>query len=386
MNQLLVSIDLADNNVVRWRVPTAIRGIDVNDSKDIVVTTSSGPVKVEVTPGNYLVEAYLPSGEMLRGSATLEAGKDAAVRLTVPRSPHEWLQSTARMAQSTRLRPASAMSLRPPSTQVDVGCQKLPNPFTALRDWLEQPRRLPPSRPSIEDNVVSRFDISQSTAGAPGKGILVAAFTSSTSSAVALPLDWRKSDFSGDAPFEVVVNKQTGTITTTIQDQQFAPLLGYLSNGESELAARALDETALDILAGKRENPYAAAAGGYVLLHRALQGHEAHLPWREWVGNLNNWFPELPDGWIIRGTLLLNNLRMPNDPPDTDKAALDCFRQVPSRGVPLFADGVRLMMDGLMALSGSVQPPDPALAWVRRLSLCIDRHEPFTTVRIEQTP
>src|SRR5438309_8031437 len=109
MNQLLVSIDSPEGMAVRWRVPTTIRAVegDVDVVRDILVTTGTPPIGVTVPPGNYVVEAYLPSGEMLRQGAAIQSGKDAAVRLMMAPSPHEWLRTAARITQGNRFRTTS---------------------------------------------------------------------------------------------------------------------------------------------------------------------------------------------------------------------------------------------------------------------------------------
>src|SRR2546427_3509155 len=163
-----------------------------------------------------------------------------------------------------------------------------------------------------------------------------------------------------ESAFEIVVNKSTGTITTTVQDEDFAPVLGYLADGQTALASRALNEQAVELLANKLLNPFGAAAGGYVLLQRALQKTEIETSWRIWIRNLTNWFPTLPDGFVIRGTLLLHNLRAQGDPDiDSSQAAEECFHRAVQLGVPLFSSGVRLLLDGLLALKGSTPAPDP---------------------------
>src|SRR2546427_8994391 len=137
MNQLLVSIDSPEGMAVRWRVPTTIRAVegDVDVVRDILVSTGTPPVPVTVPPGNYVVEAYLPSGEMLRRSAAIESGKDAAVRLLMTPSPHEWLQSSARIATGNRLRSFSKITSGI-ALSVQSGAEAAKNPFISPRTWL----------------------------------------------------------------------------------------------------------------------------------------------------------------------------------------------------------------------------------------------------------
>jgi hypothetical protein len=269
---------------------------------------------------------------------------------------------------------------------------RVPNIFSVLRVWLDDPIRIQvqlpilphPLLPSYSDLFVERFDFGPQgpfTGGPLGSGILFISRHFTTSYAVALPFGWVTADGPGEAVFEVVVNQSTGAITTVVQDQRFAPVLGYLADGQTGLAARVLDTQAMELLAEKLMNPFAAAAGGYVLVQRALAGAETSPRWRNWIRNLANWFPALPDGWILRGTLLLNGLLADGDgESDSSGAARECFRRAITLGVPLFAGGARLLLTGIMALGED----DAAIAWVRRLSLHVEPHQAFTTLRVDE--
>jgi hypothetical protein len=392
MNQLHVSIDSPDGQAVGWRVPATIRAIDGDIVQNILVTTGTTPVAVSLSPGSYIVEAYLPSGEMLRRSAAISPGQDATVRLLMAPSPHEWLATSARMTNANRYRTTDQLFTSPTTA---AGADFVPNPFIALQGWLEQPRSTFGAMPSVSDNALARFDFSSASfrVGPPPLGVppsmngfVFTALKDALLSAVALPLGWMNANLTESA-YEIVFNKSTGTTTVIVQDPDFAPVLGYLADGQTTLASRALNEQAVELLANKLQNPFGAAAGGYVLLQRALQNSaDNDTSWRSWIRNLTQWFPLLPDGFVIRGTLLLHNLRTYGDPDiDSSQAAKECFLRSVQLGVPLFSIGVRLLLDGLLALGGVAGAPDPNLTWVRRLSMFVDPREAFTTLRIGQT-
>jgi len=392
MSDLLISINALDGTTSQWLVPTTVRRLDGDIVKQIDVTTNAGPERVSVGSGTYLAEAYLPSGELLRGSTTVGDTGETSIRLLLSPSPHEWLQTSARMTSTVRLtsRPAMPAAVDfPPGARTRAA--RVPHIFSALRVWLEDPRNvqlrspiLPqPLVPSYSDMLVERFDFGPPgafTGGPVGSGILFISRHFTTWYAVALPFGWVTIDNLGEAHFEVVINRSTGAITTVVQDQRFGPVLGYLADGQSALAARVLDRQAMELLAEKLMNPFAAAAGGYVLVQRALAGIETSPQWRNWIRNLSNWFPTLPDGWILRGTLLLNGLLANDAADDSSSAAHECFRRAITLGVPLFAGGVRLLLTGMMTLAED----DAAIAWVRRLSLHVEPHQPFTTLRVEE--
>ncbi len=88
-------------------------------------------------------------------------------------------------------------------------------------------------------------------------------------------------------------------------------MIGFLASGDVKTAARIngeLEETAKSLLYKKLINPYAAAAGGYVLLANSASARRP--AWHGWVENLSDWFPWLPDGPIIRGALHLQREEM----------------------------------------------------------------------------
>src|SRR5262249_32963916 len=153
-------------------------------------------------------------------------------------------------------------------------------------------------------------------------------------------------------------------------------VLGYLATGQSELAARALNDQALEMLSDKVTNPFAAAAGGYVLLQQALRGDEPVKRWRGWIRNLADWFKDFPDGACLRRPLPLHKLGADNDTATPE----ECFRRAADLGAPLFAAGVGLLLDGMFACLRD----DPRMAFVRRLATHVVRSEPFTTLRTDK--
>src|SRR2546423_15128052 len=89
-----------------------------------------------------------------------------------------------------------------------------------------------------------------------------------------------------------------------------------------------------ELLEDKQQDPIAAAVGGYALLRfSALE--RLH----DWTANLHSWFEWLPDGAAIRGEHLA---RM-----GQHDEALDAFLTLPSRGLPLFSDGLAYAVNRL---------------------------------------
>jgi hypothetical protein len=107
-------------------------------------------------------------------------------------------------------------------------------------------------------------------------------------------------------------------------------LLQYTGAGLSTTAARAtqaMAESAEQLLARKDADPVGAAVGAYAIL-RVGAIEQLH----DWTSNLRAWFPWLPDGAAICGEHLARQGRFED--------AFDAFLEVPTRGLPLFSDGL----------------------------------------------
>lgn len=116
-------------------------------------------------------------------------------------------------------------------------------------------------------------------------------------------------------------------------------ILGYLQRGDLYSAEAMVQwvEEAEGLLEDKRSDPYAAAVGGYLLLR--LQRFDAM---HDWCRNLADWFPFLPDGCAIWASQLIAQ-RRPGSEADIRRYLL----QAASRGLPVFTEGLRLLLDGL---------------------------------------
>lgn len=114
-------------------------------------------------------------------------------------------------------------------------------------------------------------------------------------------------------------------------------LLRYQEQSLFEQAVTATQSPAMnaeELLRGKASEPIAAAVGAYALLR--LGSLELLHDWTE---NLMNMFEWLPDGVALRGEHLARL-------GDHD-AALDVFLGLPSRGLPLFSEGLSYVTNRL---------------------------------------
>ncbi len=210
-----------------------------------------------------------------------------------------------------------------------------------------------------------------------------------------LPEPWVLTDYSGDATVEALLLRagistsstngldQGFRISIVVQEKIFGSLIGYLGAGRLP-AADTIIRRATGLLFEKGENPLAAAAGAYVLLGNPVSERPDY--WHDWVRNLMNRFPWLPDGAILYGRLLMEQSRDQNNL----KQAHDCFLEGFRRGLPFFSKGVSYLLDGLNRFvndarrnGASDEPMEAALGIVRDLALRTNARQPFTSVLLD---
>lgn len=129
-------------------------------------------------------------------------------------------------------------------------------------------------------------------------------------------------------------------------DYQRAEALLDMLNTGAMLEAKSFVNARLaeDLLQRKIENAWAAAIGGYYLL-KVKDNERLH----DWANNLANWFEWFSDGAIIHAWQMIAE----NNGED-NKKLLRIKRRLlegQKRGLPLFTEGLRLLLDGLSQLS-----------------------------------
>ncbi len=113
-------------------------------------------------------------------------------------------------------------------------------------------------------------------------------------------------------------------------------IMSYLAGGAFDVVGKlgALWGIADEALYLKDEDPVAAAAGAYVLYRlNRLDGKES------WVENLDERFPFMADGGILRAAIELRR-----DDPDIDRARLLVQRAL-RRGLPVFRIGASILVE-----------------------------------------
>lgn len=197
---------------------------------------------------------------------------------------------------------------------------------------------------------------------------------------ITTPWPWPDSS-GGTITIEVLLNLRqspTGSaVSVAVRDPAVGGGLGYLSSGALDKAAVVFTDVE-SMLYSKVSNPLSAAAGGYVLIGTETSGEPQH--WDSWLGNLRQWFPQLSDGAILWGARRLRTARKQSDVDEARSALLEGYQ----RGLPVYTLGLTWLIDGLSAF-----PEDPtcvaALQQVRQLCWRVDMREPFVVLRLGES-
>jgi hypothetical protein len=118
-------------------------------------------------------------------------------------------------------------------------------------------------------------------------------------------------------------------------------ILGYLQRGDlrsAEVMTEWVSEARV-MLRERMDDPYAACAAAYQLLRL-----RAFREMQDWARNLAERFPSIPDGSVIWATQLQHET--PNDVSGIRKYLL----QAAESGLPIYSEGLRLLVDGLRLL------------------------------------
>jgi hypothetical protein len=163
---------------------------------------------------------------------------------------------------------------------------------------------------------------------------------------------------------------------------------GAIHDAETLMSHRQASELiAEELLLEKRFDHAAAAIGGYYLL-RANCFKRLH----NWPKNLADWFPEMPDGAVIYATQLINNQKPRKAKIEESR---EYFVKAIGRGLPVYTEGFRLLLDGVTQLYYHSKKQDIALgSFLRDLKYYqkrIDWNQNITTLNelfpdIEERP
>lgn len=331
---------------------------------------------VSLDPGTYLVRAELPSGRVVKESAVVEAKRGARVDLGTVRSQHEWTQPAVLLGDiaDRDAPPGPRLDARPGLWLVDW--------VRGARGWRERP--WPPVLVGSDDHHLA-YDMP------PGRGALQMIQYGATGvpwRLVALP--------PSPQPVRVVLTPTEEpeglTCSVSTREHDADMLLRYLAAGDMRAAdvtgeplqaslRRGLgsgEATAERFARRKTFDPGSAAIGFYHLFRV-----RADDKLRDWPGNFARWFPWIPDAHVIRGWQALRA----ND-AKSKRVARTSLLAATEAGVPVFTEGLQLLLEGLHMLArdagADVRDHARLAAAAERVSTfaaAADLEQPFTTFR-----
>lgn len=398
----------------------------------IPANTDGESVDIPVAPGRWLVEATLPSGEVL--TEEVEVPPDGTVPVVfeaLEPSPHEWLswqklvgnvpgENAVRRSferYSLRLAPEQdlleiiemgyrdGLSAEPVSRRVrtdKLALPPAPAPAPADADVLSSgssfapelaPCRLVGSDGETRWRSILHGGESIGTALSPqmtdpltqshlfvegGDARFLSAHWGLDRFLVSLPQPWTDTRTYQDLPAQVLVrfdpDAEATRIGVAVEDRGFGAIIGMMTSAALPRAVTVAHQ-AQHLLLGKMQNPLAAAAGGYIL----VAGGATDGPWMQWIDNLCDWFPHIPDGAILRGAILLRFPRDENSADEARKSFLEGFE----RGLPYYSAGVAWLLDGLTTFADTDPEIDRKMKLVRQVAQRIDQSQAFTVLKLD---
>jgi len=326
-----------------------------------IVLWADRPVHLDLEPGEYLIRAQLPSGEVLRKAVKLGA-KPSKVTLSGTRPPHEvlglqhFLGHLATVAapilpetlEGTWLRLWSCVEgqwksepWRGPVPVGDEWGMVARLTLTIDRVWLLQVGG---------ERVPHRF------IAVPPAGQLEVLLRGTT----------RNTNWNGGI-----------TVRAATLDAELEALVQYQASGAAESASAVGEEVAKraeEYASDKLRNPNGAALGFYYLLSRQ-DLKRVH----EWPRNFANWTPWLPDAAIIYAMQLLMSKDRENR-----STAKDMLIRGADLAIPVYTRGLRFVWDQLCSYKLDPNTPqnegiDRALQRIEAYAAAVDWNEPRTT-------
>jgi hypothetical protein len=381
------------------------------------------PARFAVTPGRYVIEATLPNSDVLSDEAEVAEGQISQVNLEVNESPYE---SHSWQYVIGNVLPFYSYHYRGTPVPYSLGSRYLdtPGPDPHSLDTVPGPRtttappvlwrisaeRVPavpyaeiaklirpdsgtvgdelrqmlqtgfsqPVAPRVTDQFTQLYRFDSPDADREHfarRQFLIAEFSRETY-LVTLPTPWN--DVRGESNVvEVLVNlaqsPNGSPIGVTVHDPVIGAGLAYMATGALAKAATVFRDVQA-MLRAKVSNPFAAAAGAYILIGTEID-NEPRV-WDLWLENLRSMFPEYSDGFVLSASRRLRTARSEAEVELARKG----FVEACQRGLPIFTLGLSWLIDGL-----SQFPEDGECAtWlksVRQVAWRVDLRQPFVVMR-----
>ncbi|WP_377592147.1 hypothetical protein [Pseudochelatococcus lubricantis] len=182
---------------------------------------------------------------------------------------------------------------------------------------------------------------------------------------------------------EAVREKGTARTRLEVRDPKWAGLLRYVSLGRIDdaaiVAAQILNEYAVSqlydeweeipalALQGKVKGPLVATLGAIILV--STTEHTSPRRWDDWLVNLANWFPGIPDGAAVLGYRSLQRGEFVE--------AARWLKISVGRGLPFFSATFRLISNAFYQLED-----EESIRMISKAVSSVDPTQPFTVLRI----
>ncbi|WP_202758379.1 hypothetical protein [Delftia acidovorans] len=327
------------------------------------------------TPGNYLVDLKFPNGRRTRRAVTVSVEEpylflveESRYATSGPRNslaqPASFFKEAPRVMLSAAksIFTRSELEVRMSATQSPPGVGSL----RALRGFLKdleaesndgvlihRERAADLAHTMEIDSTPANVD-SEFQSATHRRAWLLINGQGRDATVVPFPNGWTSG--SGKGAYLLAVQRKATTgdeatkwsVSLQMRDPSYGSLLDYLTRRDfqgSSAVSQTLRTAALAALYKKQMNPYAAAAGAYML---AMTDEEAQAEQGHWMGNLTDRFPWLPDGPIAQGYRLLR--RTEKGTSDFNQARFLMLKAV-DRGLPYFTIGLTLLTEALGFIS-----------------------------------
>jgi len=358
-----------------------------DDPSPLVIPAGSEviPAKVSVEPGVYLVQATLPSGELIDMQVEVAEGEEKEVKLLGHRSPHEWLGwqhlISSRVSDQEQSVDELGFETLPPPPRVAV---TIVDQFPTKRWRPLSSRPFTPFSisPSTGDDQRVAFELQGRTAG--GHVNVVKIEQHNRLEVVFAPAHWvtRHKD---NAVIQLVVPFNTEQrLALAVQDPDLGAFLGYIANGALPTAARLLaqgtpvHEACMAAIEDRVENPLMAAMGAYVMLNTTRKLDPA--PWNTWLQQLYENY-RLPDFLALRGLL---EWQYPQHQGQSGVSqAHKLFLSAFEAGTPACTPIFRLLLECLIGTANGHPNTRDAIADFQEMATRLDLAQPFTTLRFQ---
>lgn len=329
--------------------------IEVADQKLKPITTqithSKQNLSFELQPGIYSVSATTPSGS--RVQRVVEVTQDETQDITLPlhnvspREDYEWAYMTQKRTRRALLQEETGRQEKLKDTWFRLWW-KLGNSYQVMD--LNYESHPTPNGKFIHIQVMQEGVAAIQVGGpeVPWKCVSIPPLTSCNVLIQASPKHSRH-------PLDVTVASENPVLEG---------LLALLRRGEvntAKVIEQDQAQMAEEMVFDKRQDPVAAAVGGYFLLR--INDHQRL---HNWANNLANWFRWMPDGAIIHAWQLIAAYRENSgaEASQLDLARLRLIEGV-KRGYPIYSEGLRLLRDGLLLFDREADREDPEIRAAR---------------------